>query len=48
MHITRGSFFDKLLYKLKNKAGVTEINPIQDAQVPIIKMKFDEVEIDLL
>lgn len=48
MHITRSSFFDKLLFKLKQTQGVTEINPIQDAQVPIIKMKFEDVEIDLL
>jgi len=48
MHITRQSFFDSLHNKLKKTDGVTEINPIQDAQVPIIKMKFDDVEIDLL
>lgn len=48
MHITRNSFFDTLLKKLSKTHGITEINPIQDAQVPIIKMKVDDIEIDLL
>lgn len=47
-HITRNLFFDSLLSILRKTTGITELNPIQDAQVPIIKMKFHEVEIDLL
>jgi len=48
MHITRHLFFEGLLNILKKTPGITEINPIQDAQVPIIKMKFHELDIDLL
>lgn len=48
MHISRHLFFDSLLNILRKTDGITEINPIQDAHVPIIKMKFRDVEIDLL
>lgn len=47
-HIDRTLFFDSLLNSLKQNPKIEEINPIQDALVPIIKMKFNGVEIDLL
>jgi len=47
-HIDRSLFFDSLLNNLRSNNKIEEINPIQDALVPIIKMKFDSVEIDLL
>jgi len=33
---------------LKSKQQVTEIVPISDAYVPVLKLKFDKVDIDLL
>lgn len=48
-HITRDQFFSESLFdKLKTNKNLNEFNPITSANVPIIKMKIDEVEIDLL
>lgn len=33
---------------LKSKPQVSEIIPISDAYVPVLKLKFDKVDIDLL
>lgn len=52
-HVERGSFFHQNLYdKFKDKEHsqfkVSEFNPLPSATVPVIKMKINEVEIDLL
>lgn len=47
-HISRNLFFENLLNILRKTEGITEINPIPEASVPIIKMKFWDVDIDLL
>jgi len=47
-HITRDSFFQVLVPKLQEHPDVTELSPIPDAYVPIIKFKLSSIEIDLL
>lgn len=46
--IKREDFFSKLYNMLKSKPQVSEIVPISDAYVPVLKLKFDKVDIDLL
>ena len=49
MHATREEdFFGSFLEMLKEVQDVTEIHPVPDANVPVIKMKFAGVSIDLL
>lgn len=47
-HITRESFFQVLVTKLQEHPDVTDLSPVPDAYVPIIKMKLSGVEMDLL
>eukprot|EP01063_Lacrimia_lanifica_P000009 TRINITY_DN10004_c0_g1_i1.p1 TRINITY_DN10004_c0_g1~~TRINITY_DN10004_c0_g1_i1.p1 ORF type:complete len:655 (+),score=240.98 TRINITY_DN10004_c0_g1_i1:124-2088(+) len=46
--IDREDFFDTLVNILRRHSSVTELNPVRDAHVPVIKMKFDDVPIDLV
>ena len=46
-HITREDFFGSLLPILEQNKEVTELSGVPDAIVPIIKMKFREIEVDL-
>jgi len=48
-HIDRiKDFFGELAPLLKNTPGVTELTEVREAQVPVIKMKYDDVDIDML
>lgn len=48
-HIDRQrDFFGELAPKLKSTPGVTELTEVKEAYVPVIKMKFDNVDIDML
>ena len=48
-HIDRQDhFFDMLAPKLQGTLGVTDLTEVKEAFVPVIKMKFHDVDIDLL
>ena len=48
-HIDRDAhFFGKLAKRLRENEQVTELNEVPNTMVPIIKMKFENVEIDLI
>ena len=48
-HIDRQDhFFDMLAPKLQGTIGVTDLTEVKEAFVPVIKMKFHDVDIDLL
>uniref|UniRef100_A0A7S1AF78 polynucleotide adenylyltransferase n=1 Tax=Noctiluca scintillans TaxID=2966 RepID=A0A7S1AF78_NOCSC len=47
-HISREAFFQVLVSKLQEHPDISELSPVPDAYVPIIKMKLSGVEIDLL
>jgi poly(A) polymerase len=47
-HISRESFFQVLVPKLQEHQDISQLTPVPDAYVPIIKMKLSGVEIDLL
>ena len=48
-HIDRHKhFFGVLPNILRKTPGVKELTEVREAQVPVIKMKFDEVDIDML
>ena len=46
--ITRDMFFTAMLAKLRGCPRVTELNPVPNTYVPVIKFYFDGVDIDLL
>ena len=46
-HITRQHFFTTLLQLLKDDARVTELVPVADAYVPIMKFKMNGIDFDL-
>ena len=46
-HITREDFFSGLLPILERDSNVSELSGVPDAVVPIIKMKFKGIEVDL-
>eukprot|EP00418_Pyrodinium_bahamense_P043541 CAMPEP_0179207944 /NCGR_PEP_ID=MMETSP0796-20121207/103698_1 /TAXON_ID=73915 /ORGANISM="Pyrodinium bahamense, Strain pbaha01" /LENGTH=495 /DNA_ID=CAMNT_0020912885 /DNA_START=312 /DNA_END=1797 /DNA_ORIENTATION=- len=47
-HISREAFFQVLVTKLQEHPDISELSPVPDAYVPIIKLKLSGVEIDLL
>lgn len=47
-HISRESFFDVLVPKLQQHSDVSQLSPVPDAYVPIIKMTFSGIDVDLL
>ena len=48
-HIKRSEhFFGILAPMLKNTPGVTELTEVRETLVPVIKMKFNDVDIDML
>eukprot|EP00756_Hemistasia_phaeocysticola_P018130 Hpha_TRINITY_DN15575_c1_g1::TRINITY_DN15575_c1_g1_i1::g.105631::m.105631/K14376/PAP; poly(A) polymerase len=46
--VDRDDFFDTLVSILRKHILVSELNPVREAHVPVIKMKFDGVPIDLV
>ena len=48
-HVDRSEdFFGELLQILKSEKDITEIHDVKDAYVPVIKMKYSGIQIDLL
>lgn len=47
-HVTRQDFFDVFAELLKKRPELEEITPVPDAFVPIIKMEFSGISIDLI
>ncbi|KAJ2349073.1 polynucleotide adenylyltransferase [Coemansia sp. RSA 2673] len=46
-HVTREDFFTIMVELLKGRSEVDELTPVPNAYVPVIKMRFGGVEIDL-
>ncbi|CAG9771118.1 unnamed protein product [Ceutorhynchus assimilis] len=47
-HIGRNEFFGSFYQILKQQPEVTELRAVEEAFVPVIKMNFDGIEIDML
>ncbi|EDV21644.1 uncharacterized protein TRIADDRAFT_30173, partial [Trichoplax adhaerens] len=47
-HVDRTSFFASFVDLLKSQTEVTQITVVEDAFVPVIKMVFDGIEMDML
>nr|XP_026692394.1 poly(A) polymerase beta isoform X2 [Ciona intestinalis] len=47
-HVNRSDFFSVFCTLLKERSEVSELRAIEDAFVPVIKLKFEGVEIDIL
>ncbi|CAB3398180.1 unnamed protein product [Caenorhabditis bovis] len=47
-HIERSDFFDTFYDMLKNDPNVTELHAVEDAFVPVIKLRYSGIEIDIL
>ena len=48
-HIDRiKHFFGLLSPRLQNTPGISDLTEVKEAYVPVIKMKFDDVDIDML
>ncbi|XP_053731159.1 poly(A) polymerase gamma isoform X2 [Synchiropus splendidus] len=47
-HIERSDFFQSFFEKLKQLEEIKDLRAVEDAFVPVIKFKFDGIEIDLL
>ncbi|KAF2888378.1 hypothetical protein ILUMI_17795 [Ignelater luminosus] len=47
-HIYRSDFFTSFLKLLKLQAGVTKLRAVEEAFVPVIKMNFDGIDVDML
>ncbi|XP_073691112.1 poly(A) polymerase gamma isoform X1 [Garra rufa] len=47
-HVERTDFFSSFFEKLKGHDEIKDLRAVEDAFVPVIKFKFDGIEIDLL
>ncbi|CAG0912368.1 unnamed protein product [Notodromas monacha] len=47
-HVERSDFFTSFVEFLRATSGVSDIRPIEDAYVPVLKLKLDGIELDLV
>lgn len=47
-HVQRSDFFSSLCDLLESQPGVTDLRKVPDAYVPVVKMRVDGVDVDLL
>jgi poly(A) polymerase len=47
-HVSRQDFFTTFYELLKNTEGVRDCQPIQNAYVPLIKLYYDDIDMDIL
>uniref|UniRef100_T1JA32 polynucleotide adenylyltransferase n=1 Tax=Strigamia maritima TaxID=126957 RepID=T1JA32_STRMM len=47
-HVDRADFFTSFYELLKEQPEVTELRAVEEAYVPVIKMNFDGIELDML
>ncbi|KAJ8007320.1 hypothetical protein DPEC_G00116310 [Dallia pectoralis] len=47
-HVERTDFFSSFLEKLKEQEEVKDLRAVEEAFVPVIKLSFDSIEIDIL
>ncbi|XP_041715905.1 poly(A) polymerase beta [Coregonus clupeaformis] len=47
-HVERTDFFSSFLDKLKQQEEVKDLRAVEEAFVPVIKLSFDSIEIDIL
>ncbi|XP_071392815.1 poly(A) polymerase beta-like [Centroberyx affinis] len=47
-HVERTDFFSSFFEKLKNQEEVKDLRSVEEAFVPVIKLRFDGIDIDML
>jgi poly(A) polymerase len=47
-HVQREDFFSEFYNRLRNMPEVTELNAVPDSYVPVMKMCFDGIPIDMV
>lgn len=47
-HVDRDDFFSSFFELLRQQPEITDLHAVEDAFVPVIKMKFAQIELDML